>query len=239
MLTPTVLPSVPDAVSDALGGPSAVLALPLFHRDGPAGVVLLGGPAFDDGAVQVAVALATQGMSAYDNARLFSRVQELATTDDLTGRHNRRHFYAIAGALVTAAGRGRHELAAAMLDIDKFKNINDTYGHGVGDEVIRTVAARLAAAVRQSDVLGRYGGEEFAVVLPDHGGDARVLAERMRAAVAAMPIATTAGPIAVTISVGLAALHPSDGNLDQLLARADHALYQAKEAGRNQVVEVA
>jgi diguanylate cyclase (GGDEF)-like protein len=92
---------------------------------------------------------------------------------------------------------------------------------------------------RPLDRAGVDGGEEFAVVLPDHGGDARVLAERMRAAVAAMPIATTAGPIAVTITVGQAAPHPSDEALDQLLARADHALYRAKEAGRNQVVEVA
>jgi diguanylate cyclase (GGDEF)-like protein len=124
-----------------------------------------------------------------------------------------------------------------MLDIDKFKNINDTYGHGVGDEVIRTVAARLRAAVRNSDVLGRYGGEEFAVVLPDHEGDAPALAERMRAAVAATPISTPAGLIPVTISVGLTALAAGDGSLDQVLARADHALYQAKEAGRNQVVQ--
>ncbi|HEY0530518.1 MAG TPA: diguanylate cyclase [Actinoplanes sp.] len=238
MLPPVLVPTVLDSVPSPLGGAAAVLAVPLFHRDGQAGVALLAGPAFDDGAVQVAAALATQGMSAYDNARLFSRVQELATTDELTGQHNRRHFYAIAGALVVAADRGRHDLAAAMLDIDKFKNINDTYGHGVGDEVIRTVAARIRAAVRQADVLGRYGGEEFAVVLPDHRGDARALAERMRAAVADGPIATAAGPIRVTISVGLAGLNPGDGTLDHLLARADVALYQAKEAGRNQVVEV-
>jgi diguanylate cyclase (GGDEF)-like protein len=238
LLAPTLLTPVPPAVSSSLGGAGSVLAVPLFHRDGPAGAVLLGGVAFDDSAVQVAAALATQGMSAYDNARLFSRVRELATTDELTGQHNRRHFYSIAGALVQAASRSGHDLAAAMLDIDKFKNINDTYGHGVGDEVIRTVAARLRTAIRHSDVLGRYGGEEFAVVLPDHGGDALVLAERMRAAVATAPIATAAGPVEVTISVGLAALAPGDGTLDHLLARADHALYRAKESGRNRVVEV-
>ena len=231
-------PALVDAAGLAglLGGAAAVLAVPLRHRDGRAGVALLGGPAFDDGARQVAAALATQGMSAYDNARLFSRVQELATTDELTGQHNRRHFYVIAGALVQAAARGGRELAAAMLDIDKFKNINDTYGHGVGDEVIRAVAARVRAAVRHADVLGRYGGEEFAVVLPDHDGNAAELAERMRAAVAAAPVETPAGPVPVTISVGLAGLTSDDDTLDQLLARADHALYQAKESGRNRVV---
>jgi diguanylate cyclase (GGDEF)-like protein len=221
----------------AFGGATMLFAVPLADRDGPAGVALLGGAAFDDSTRQIAAALATQGMSAYDNARLFSRVQELATTDELTGQHNRRHFYAIAGALVQAAARGGRDLAAAMLDIDKFKNINDTHGHGVGDEVIRTVAARVRAAIRHSDVLGRYGGEEFAVVLPDHGGNALELAERMRQAVGDEPIATQAGPLRVTISVGLAGLDAADGGLDQLLARADHALYQAKEGGRNQVAQ--
>ncbi|MGX6606614.1 diguanylate cyclase [Micromonosporaceae bacterium Da 78-11] len=233
--------TAPDLILSAqaaalLDSAPAVLAVPLTHRDGRAAIALLGGPAFDETARQVAAALATQGMSAYDNARLFSRVQELATTDELTGQHNRRHFYAIAGALVQAAARGRRDLAAAMIDIDKFKNINDTYGHGVGDEVIRTVAARVRASVRQSDVLGRYGGEEFAVVLPDHGGNAPELAERMRQVVADEPVPTQAGPVRVTISVGLTRLDAEDAGLDQLLARADHALYRAKEGGRNQVV---
>ncbi|MEU8240174.1 diguanylate cyclase [Actinoplanes missouriensis] len=213
-----------------------VLAVPLRGRDAPAGMILLGGAGLDDTSRQVAAALATQGMTAYENARLFSRVQELATTDELTGQHNRRHFYAIAGALVNTAVRHERQLAAAMLDIDKFKNINDTYGHGVGDEVIRTVAARVREKLRSSDVLGRYGGEEFAMVLPDHDGQAEALAERVREAVSAAPVPTQAGPVRVTISVGLARLEPGDASLDELLARADHALYRAKEAGRNRVV---
>ncbi|MEV4400618.1 GGDEF domain-containing protein [Actinoplanes sp. NPDC049598] len=208
--------------------------MPLECRSGRAGVVLLGGATFDESAVQLASALATQGMTAYDNAWLFSRVQELATTDELTGQHNRRHFYALAGTLVKAACRADHPLAAAMIDIDKFKTINDTYGHGVGDEVIRTVASRVRDSIRAADVLGRYGGEEFAVVLPDHA-DAPGVAERMRRAVADTPVPTPAGPIEVTISVGLTQL-TSGESLDQLLARADHALYQAKDTGRNRVV---
>ncbi|MEV6342979.1 diguanylate cyclase [Actinoplanes sp. NPDC051851] len=212
------------------------LHVPLRGRDGPVGVVVLTGPGLDDTSRQVAAALATQGMTAYDNARLFSRVQELATTDELTGQHNRRHFYAVAGALVQAAARNGRALAAAMLDIDKFKSVNDTYGHGVGDEVIRTVAQRIRAVLRHSDVLGRYGGEEFAVVLPDHEGHADDLAERIRVAVAGEPVPTQAGPLTVTISVGLTRLVPGDVALDDLLARADHALYRAKEAGRNRVM---
>jgi diguanylate cyclase (GGDEF)-like protein len=235
-LPPVLLPTVIDAgaLSETYG--QKLLVVPLDHRDGRSGIVVLGAPAFDESRVQVAAALATQGMSAYLNACLFSRVQELATTDELTGQHNRRHFYAIATALVSSAARGSRDLAAVMLDIDKFKNVNDTYGHGVGDEVIREVAARVRASIRHSDVLGRYGGEEFAVVLPDHDGSAPDLAERMRSAVADTPIATSAGPLTVTISAGLAQLGPADATLDQLLARADHALYRAKESGRNRVV---
>ncbi|MFC3744683.1 diguanylate cyclase [Paractinoplanes deccanensis] len=223
---------VPD-ISETSLLPGGELAVPLQCRTGRAGVVLLSGAAFDDSAVQLASALATQGMTAYDNAWLFSRVQELATTDELTGQHNRRHFHALAGTLVDVATRSAHPLAAAMLDIDKFKAINDTYGHAVGDEVIRAVASRVHDSIRVSDVLGRYGGEEFAVVLPDHA-DAPGLAERMRRAVADTPVPTAAGPIPVTISVGLAQLAAGE-SLDQILARADHALYRAKDAGRNRV----
>ncbi|BCJ45834.1 hypothetical protein GCM10010168_57460 [Actinoplanes ianthinogenes] len=219
-----------------LAGHPVALAVPLDGRDGRAGVALLGGQTLDDTSRQVAAALSSQGMTAYDNARLFTRVQELATTDELTGQHNRRHFYAVAGALVQAAARGGRPLAAAMLDIDKFKSVNDTYGHGVGDEVIRTVARRIRAVLRHSDVLGRYGGEEFAIVLPDHEGEALELAERVRMAVGGEPVNTQAGPLPVTISIGLTRLGDGDAALDDLLARADHALYRAKEAGRNRVM---
>ena len=122
-----------------------------------------------------------------------------------------------------------------MLDIDKFQDINDSYGHGVGDDVIREVAHRIGTSIRGCDVLGRYGGEEFAVILAGLDPDGPELAERMRQVVAAAPVPTRDGPVPVTISVGLTHLHPDDGAVDHLLARADHALYRAKEGGRNRV----
>ena len=237
--SPTVLTVAdgPAALRDLLAGHGGTaLVVPLSARDGRVGLVVLGGTAFDDAGREIAAAFAGQGMSAYDNAVLFSRVQELAITDELTGQHNRRHFYSLAGTLVAAAARNGRDLVAAMLDIDRFKNINDTYGHGVGDDVIREVAARLRACLRHADVLGRYGGEEFAVILPDSDGPEADLAQRMRLAIADEPVPTRAGPVPVTISVGLARLLPAGDALDQLLARADHALYRAKEAGRDRVV---
>ncbi|NJC72602.1 diguanylate cyclase [Planosporangium thailandense] len=236
--TPTVVSGdeLPPALRAAVGQHPAALVVPLVAREGPVGLVVLAGAGFDDSGRAICAGLASQGMSAYDNAVLFSRVRELATTDELTGVPNRRHFYALAGTLVAAARRNGRALGAIMLDVDSFKKINDTYGHAVGDDVIREVAHRVATTVRSCDVLGRYGGEEFAAVLPDLDDDVD-LAERVRAAVAASPVPTRGGPVPVTVSVGLARLTPVDDDLDQLLARADLALYRAKQAGRNRVEE--
>ncbi|MFC3535731.1 diguanylate cyclase [Couchioplanes azureus] len=232
---PVMLPASPELRGRLLGDAQVALAVPLVSHDGLVGVVLLGGDGFDDTAREVAAALASQGMSAYANAGLFARVQELATTDELTGVHNRRHFYSLATTLLNAAARNNHELAAVMLDIDNFKAVNDTYGHGVGDDVIREVARRVTQSIRVCDVLGRYGGEEFAVILPDLDEGGPDLAERIREAIADTPVPTRDGALPVTVSVGITHLHPDDDGLDQVLARADHALYRAKQGGRNRV----
>ena len=119
-----------------------------------------------------------------------------------------------------------------MVDIDHFKRVNDTYGHPTGDDVIAEVAHRLAGTVRGSDVVGRYGGEEFALALPDFvsGSD---LPERLRAAVAGSPVPTRSGPLPVSVSIGLTHLQPGDADIKTLLARADQALYVAKREGRD------
>ena len=220
-----------------LGGARSWWAIPVTERGEPSGILLVGASrvgVMTDAKAQIAAAIAGQGMTAYENARLFSQVREMATVDGLTGLYNRHHFFAEADRQLREARRRGRPIAAIMVDIDHFKRVNDSYGHPVGDEVIRMVAGRLRAAVQDGDVLGRYGGEEFAFLSPRPTDSAAELAERLRRTVAGEPLPTAAGPLPVTISVGLAHL-AGDEDLAQLLTRADGALYQAKQTGRDRV----
>lgn len=185
------------------------------------------------GQVDVAAALVAQAMTAHDRAELFAQVQALAVADELTGIANRRHFFEVAQRDVAAAVRARRPVVALMVDIDHFKAVNDTYGHPTGDDVIRVVAQRLSSAIRTTDVIGRYGGEEFALLLLD-SDVADDLPERLRRCVADVAVETRSGPLAVTVSIGLAEL-AADDDLPALLARADQGLYRAKRDGRNLV----
>ncbi|MCW2642730.1 MAG: hypothetical protein JWP76_5036, partial [Dactylosporangium sp.] len=217
-------------VGELLGGPRSWLAIPVATRGEPLGTLLVGSADDEvpqDAQVQVVAALVEQGMIAYENARLFSQVRRLATIDGLTGLHNRNHFFAEAGRVLGVAQRHRRPAAVIMLDIDHFKRVNDTYGHPVGDEVIRTVATRLRETIRDGDVVGRYGGEEFALVTPETGSGAARLAERLRVAISERPVQTEAGALTVTISVGMAHVEAGEQDLSELLARADGALYAA------------
>jgi diguanylate cyclase (GGDEF)-like protein len=156
--------------------------------------------------------------------------------DALTQLANRRQFMEATDREVATARRHGRPLAAVMVDIDRFKQVNDTWGHQVGDDVIRAVAARLRLHSREVDLAGRYGGEEFALVLPDVGDAAGAIAERLRTEVAGAPVETAAGPVPVTISLGVAYLQATDTGAAPLLARADECLYRAKRGGRNRVV---
>jgi two-component system cell cycle response regulator len=164
---------------------------------------------------------------------------ELAVTDALTGLHNRRYMTTHAGALVQRASLGGDPVAALLVDIDHFKRINDTFGHDVGDEVLKEFAVRLATNVRGIDLACRYGGEEFVVIMPDTElKDAIRIAERLRLHVAgsAFRAPGLAEPLSVTISVGVSCTEGEGDTQDALLKRADEAVYEAKAQGRNQVV---
>jgi two-component system cell cycle response regulator len=168
-----------------------------------------------------------------------ARLEQLASTDDLTGLLNRRALMERLTAEVDRAARYEHELVLLMIDLDHFKQVNDTYGHLVGDHVLREVAFLLLSEVRTVDIVARYGGEEFVVVLPEQGMDGgTVFAERVRERLAgtAFSAGIVDGGVRMTISVGIAT-SPSDNipSADELIARADEALYRAKAAGRDRV----
>jgi diguanylate cyclase (GGDEF)-like protein len=163
-------------------------------------------------------------------------LEHQAMHDFLTGVFNRRAIRDRLKQEMARAGREKENLSIGMLDIDHFKNINDTYGHQAGDEALIAFTRRIQDGLREYDCLGRYGGEEFLVIAPRSGGSpGESLYERLRARIAGAAIATNAGSISLTVSIGVA---PGKGqsNVDALLAAADAALYQAKAEGRNRVV---
>ncbi|ATQ42654.1 PleD family two-component system response regulator [Caulobacter mirabilis] len=164
---------------------------------------------------------------------------ELAVTDQLTGLHNRRYMTGQLGALVKRAVHGGDPVSALMIDIDHFKKINDSFGHDVGDEVLREFAVRLASNVRAIDLPCRYGGEEFTVIMPGARlADAERVAERIRLHVAGSPFRVQGGKdtLSATISVGVACTAGPEDTPEALLKRADEAVYEAKAGGRNRVV---
>jgi len=165
------------------------------------------------------------------------RLNELATTDELTGLANRRFFMDQAETQLKRALRYKHEFCFMMFDLDHFKRINDTYGHAAGDVVLRTVAGTLSSVMRATDIYGRVGGEEFAVVMPETTiADARIVAERLRQQIAELRIETHGSVVWITASIGIAHLQPSATELSALMKNADTALYEAKHAGRNRVI---
>lgn len=164
------------------------------------------------------------------------KLRTLSMQDSLTGTSSRRAFRGEGERLCALAVRHLSPLACAVLDVDHFKSVNDTYGHAVGDMVLAAVADAARGALRGSDVIGRLGGEEFGILLPHTGlNQAMGVLEKVRAAIAATPIATPAGTIHVTCSLGGAVLSPGQC-FDDMLRNADMAMYGAKQAGRNQAI---
>lgn len=169
-----------------------------------------------------------------------AKLRDLASRDPLTGLLNPRAYYEMGNRMLRLARRRGGGLSVLFIDLDHFKHINDRHGHEAGDAVLVAVADCLAAHVRQSDVLGRIGGEEFVVCLPDADMDGAVrLAETLRAAIEQLDFHDIPGQaLRVTASVGVASSRPSDQDLGDIQMRADGAMYKAKRAGRNQVMRL-
>jgi diguanylate cyclase (GGDEF)-like protein len=165
----------------------------------------------------------------------YRRIEELAELDELTGSFNRRCIMRMLDDEIARAHRAKTPCSIALIDLDWFKRINDAHGHPIGDEVLRTFAITVFANIRGIDRFGRYGGEEFLLVLPETTNDAAAhILDRLRMIVSDLDWSALSHGMAVTISAGVATLNP-DETPDALLARADDALYVAKEAGRNQI----
>ena len=237
---------VPDVSLDASFVPSAYLphtrselAVPLKTQSAVIGVLNMESDqldAFQPELVALLETLASQIAFAIENARLFAETRRLAQTDALTLITSRGHLFELGRREVRRAQLYRHPLSVIMLDIDHFKQINDTHGHAQGDRVLQALAQCCLSQIRDIDIFGRLGGEEFVILLieTDLSG-ARNLAERIRESVARLTVPAAETFITITTSAGVVQFSDGDDDLDGLLGRADRALYAAKRGGRNRV----
>jgi len=219
--------------------PREVIVDPVLYKGVPLGVIILASAVGFTDKARSSLDLFCQGMAlAMNNALTHDRLQKLAALDPLTGIYNRRFGLARLNEEFSRAVRTTGHLGVMMFDIDHFKNVNDTYGHLVGDRVLIQLTKIARAALREGDILMRYGGEEFLVILPVASKEnSRDIGERMRRMVEETSVADGDQVIRVTISIGITSYPELEvtGELD-LVKRADEALYLAKESGRNKVV---
>ena len=225
-----------DASEDAEG--AEVIVMPIQLGGTRIGEIALAGRSGDDAHVaQLVTVLAREVAGPIRMASLVEESQLLATIDPLTGLMNRRALLEALGAEIARAARYGHALSILLLDLDHFKSINDKHGHASGDAVLSSTGALLSKQARKGDMVARWGGEEFLVVLhatPAEG--AQIAAERVRRAICELRVSSPAGErIAVSASIGVSSFQAGDG-IDPLIDRADRAMYQAKSGGRNRVV---
>jgi diguanylate cyclase (GGDEF)-like protein/PAS domain S-box-containing protein len=229
-----------DLLPDEL--PHAILAMPLLAGERLVGVIALGRSSlehtFAPPDTELLEMFAQQATIAIQNARLFTEVQQLATTDPLMHIYNRRYFFELAYEIAEQAVHYRFPLAAVLLDIDNFKQINDTFGHQMGDDVLRVVGERCLSVLREKDIIGRYGGEEVIILLPNTSlNDAQQVAERLRHSLADDPLLIKGQQFYITASLGVASRFlASTLSLEALIDAADQMLYLAKRGGKNIVV---
>ena len=233
--------AVTERVADrvrAAFGLSHTLTVPLRSVDGVIGAIVLSRRdrgAWPESSRRLLRVAAGETASALERADSFRAAETSAATDPLTGLPNRRYFNEFS-ALLAGRRRAWDAVAVLMIDIDKFKGLNDTYGHPTGDQVLRSVAEAITTAVREQDVPARIGGEEFAVLLRNPGPDVAIeIGERVRQAVRDLDLAAIGVP-GVSVSVGVANASSADESIQALLDRADQALLRAKRAGRDRVI---
>ncbi len=217
---------------------SAIVA-PLILGNQIFGALSLESPteeAFSENDLSLLVSFAATATAAINNARLHQEVQKQAITDALTGLYNRRGLYELGQREVERARRFKRPLVAIMFDIDEFKRVNDNYGHASGDQVLLTVAKRCRENLRRIDILGRFGGDEFIILLPETDMfTASRVAERLRQKICSVPVKTQSSKIQISISMGVSKATPATPDLDILVSRADGAMYLAKKNGGNRI----
>ena len=217
----------------------SLLSVPMIYQREVLGVLNFQRPstdAFSSEEIEVLTAIADQAALAVKNARLHEETVALATTDPLTGIPNRRHLFAQLDMEIARANRFGTQVSVIMFDIDHFKTFNDQAGHPAGDVVLRHVSALMKSMIRRVDTIGRYGGEEFLVILPQVTKvEAVEVAEKLRRAIAgaALDVPQASG---ITISGGIANLPVDATAWERLIDCADAALYASKRGGRNQVI---
>jgi diguanylate cyclase (GGDEF)-like protein len=221
-------------------GIHSYLGVPVVFRGHATGLIALynaGSHPFTENDAQVAELFANQVAIALDNSRRVEQMEKQAITDELTGLYNRRAFAGMAEKEVGRARRYKRPLALILFDIDHFKNVNDTHGHLVGDQVLRILTDKVTKTTRTTDIVCRYGGEEFIVLMPEAGREeALAMAERLREMVSGITVVAPGGTLSLTISLGMAEFESGgDETLENLIHRADKAMYSAKAAGRNTV----
>jgi diguanylate cyclase (GGDEF)-like protein len=217
----------------------SLLVLPLLVHERALGTLVLGSRrkgAFGDSVRPTLEVLASHVAVSLANARMLARLEEMATLDGLTGLYNKRALIEVGGQKLKSAKRFQKPLSLLVCDIDHFKKVNDTYGHDVGDVVIKGFADVLKRVKRDTDAVGRFGGEEFVIVCEetDEGG-AQLLAERIRSELEAVKFHSELGSLSVTCSVGVAPFGIAGGTWEQLFKATDEALYASKRGGRNKV----
>lgn len=240
-MTPAIYKPVLKKLSEALylTENSKCILVPLVVEQKSIGLLCLWGDGLQKNDIQAAGIFGGQVAIALENANLLQEVQRLAITDELTNVLNRRGFDEIANREFVAAKRYDRPLSLIMLDIDRFKAINDVYGHPIGDEILIEIAARARTKIRETDYISRYGGEEFLILLIEQKPEnARTVAERIRKSVADQPFETSVGKISVTISIGVTAANSQISSINMMIKTVDKALYKSKENGRNRVTMI-